>query len=77
MKSSRASNWSKLKVFFGAMLLALLALGGLLAYASLLAGRQNGQSQSSLLILGAELIVLSVVAAVLAVVLKKRLTQDD
>jgi hypothetical protein len=77
MRKSRAITWARLRVYFGALLLVLFALGGLLVYASSLADRQSGHGRSDLRTLGAELIALSVIAAVLAAVLKRRLSPDE
>jgi len=77
MKISRAITWARLRVCFGALLLVLFALGVLLFYASSLTDRQSGLGRSNLRTLGAELIALSVIAAVFTAVLKRRLSRDD
>ena len=59
MRTSRAITWARLRVCFGALVLVLFALGGLLAYASSLADRQSGHGRSDLRALGAELIAVS------------------
>jgi hypothetical protein len=71
------STWAHLRVYFGALLLALFALGVFLVVTSSLADRQSGPGQSGLRALGAELIALSVFSAVVAVVLKGRLSEDE
>jgi hypothetical protein len=60
-----------------ALLFALFALGGLLVYASSLADRKGGHGGSDLRPLGAALIALSVIAAVFAAVLRRRLSRDE
>jgi hypothetical protein len=77
MKTSRAITWPRIRVFLAALLLTLFALGGLLIYTSSLAGRQHGHARSDLRSLGVELIALSVIGAVVAVVLKRRLSRDE
>jgi cell division protein FtsW (lipid II flippase) len=77
MRTSRAITWARLRVYFGALLLVLFALGGLLVYASSLADQQAGHGRSDLRTVGAELIALSVVAAVFAAVRKRRLSRDE
>ena len=77
MRTSRAITWARLRVCFGTLLLALFAIGGLLAYASTLDDRQGGHGRSGLRALGAGLIALSVVAAVLTAALPRRLSRDE
>ncbi len=77
MRTSRAITWARARVYFGALLLVLFVLGVLLTYASSLADRQSGHGRANLLILGVELIALSVIAAVVAAVLKRRLLRDE
>jgi cell division protein FtsW (lipid II flippase) len=77
MKASRRSTWARLKVYFGALLLVVFALGALLIYASSLAEPERGHGRSRLLTVGAELMALSVIAGVFGAVLKRRLSRDD
>jgi hypothetical protein len=77
MRGSRSITWARLKVFFGALLLAVFALGMLFAYASSLVDGQSGHRGSDLSSLGAALIVLAVVGAVAAVVLSRRLSAEE
>ena len=77
MRSSRAITWGRLRVYFAAILIVLFVLGGLFVYASTLVDRQSGDGRSGLRTLGAALIALSVNAAVLAAVLKRRLSGDE
>jgi cell division protein FtsW (lipid II flippase) len=77
MRTTRAITWARLRVYFGSLLLVLFALGALLVYASSLADQQSGHARSDLRTLGAALIALSVIAAVVAGVLKRRLLQDE
>ncbi len=64
-------------MYFGMLLLALFVLGALLIYASSLADPGSGPGRSRLRILGAELIALSIIAALLAAALKSRLSRDE
>jgi peptidoglycan/LPS O-acetylase OafA/YrhL len=77
VRTSRAITWARLRVYFGTLLLILFALGGALIYASNLADRQRGLGRSELRTLGAELIALSIAAAVSVAVLKRRLSRDE
>jgi cell division protein FtsW (lipid II flippase) len=77
MRTARAITWARLRVYFGALLLVLLALGALLVYASFLADQKSGHARSELRTPGAALIALSVIAAVVVGVLKRRLLRDD
>lgn len=79
MRGSRAITWSRLKVCFGALLVALFALGGLLVYASSLGDRMSGghHGRSDLRSLGAALIALSVSAGISAAVFRRRLSGDE
>jgi hypothetical protein len=76
MRKTREITWSRLRVYFGTLLFALFALGGLLIYASSLADPGSGHGRSDLRILGTKLMAFSVIAALFAVALKRRLWQD-
>ena len=77
MRASRSTNWAHLKVFFATLLLGLFALGALLAYASSFADRGTGHGRSDLRALGVELMAVAVIAGVLVLALKNRLSRDD
>jgi hypothetical protein len=76
MRTPRVATYPRLRVYFGALLLVLFALGGVVLYASTLVDRQSGHGRSGLLTLGAALLALSAVAAVFAAVLKRHLSRD-
>jgi hypothetical protein len=76
-EKSRMINWTRLRVYFGTLLLTLFGLGGLLLYASSLADPASGQGRSRLRTLGMELMALSLLAGVFAAVLKRRLWRED
>jgi hypothetical protein len=66
-----------LRVYFGALLVALFGTGALLVYASTLADQHIGHGRSHLRSLGVDLMAISVIAAALAVALKRYLAGDD
>jgi uncharacterized membrane protein YphA (DoxX/SURF4 family) len=77
MRTSRVITWARLRVYFGALLLALFALGALCIYVSFHADRQSAHVRSDLLMLGGALIALAVGSGVFAGVLKRRLSEDE
>ena len=72
-------TWSRVKVCFGTLLLILFGLGCVLIYGAWLTSRRGdeGRGRADLGTLGVELIGLSVGAAVLAAVLRRRLSRED
>jgi hypothetical protein len=77
MKNPRADRWERARVYFGVLVLALVALGAGSIYASSLADAQRSRSLTWLRTIGLELIGLAVVSVVLAGWLKRRLSVDD
>ena len=77
MKKRRTITWARLRVCFGGLLFALFALGVLLLYAATFADSVVVQRRSDLLSAGAAMIALSVVSALAASVLKRRLTEEE
>ncbi len=77
MRNSRAERWERVRVFFGVLVLALVALGAGSIYVSSLADAQRSRSLMWLRTIGLELIGLAVVSVVLARWLKRRLSVDD
>jgi hypothetical protein len=77
MKKRRTMTWARVRVCFGGLLIALFALGVLLLYAATFNDPGIGRRRSDLLTAGAALIALSVVSALAASVLKRRLTEEE
>jgi hypothetical protein len=77
MRPSRAITWAQPRVYCGTLLLVLFVLGAFSLYASLLASGPSGHRQADLRTLGATLLALPIVAAVVAAVLKKRLSREE
>jgi MFS family permease len=77
MRNPRADRWGRVRVYFGVLVLALVALGAGSIYASSLADAQRSPSLMWLRTIGLELIGLAVVSVVLAGWLKRRLSVDD
>jgi hypothetical protein len=77
MRNSRADRWERVRVYFGVLVLAPVALGAGSIYASSLADAQRSRSLLWLRTIGLELIGLAVVSVVLAGWLKRRLSVDN
>jgi cell division protein FtsW (lipid II flippase) len=77
MRNPRADRWERVRVYFGVLVLALVALGVGSIYASSLADARRSRSLMWLRTIGLELIGLAVVSVVLAGWLKRRLSVDD
>ena len=77
MRNPRADRWERVRVYFGVLVLALVALGAGSIFASSLADAQRSRSLVWLRTIGLELIGLAVVSVVLAGWLKRRISADD
>jgi hypothetical protein len=73
MRTSRRITWARLRVYFGAFLLVMFVLGGLIIYASFLADNTSGVAQPNLRAMGVAIIALTGIAAIFAAVVRKRL----